>query len=168
MKEEMKKKKEEEGGRRNDECDENRASEEGLFVVFCRFQTKKVHSYTPCTVAAHVLCIMHKHSNLVRITHHTMPCSSTPMLMRTPHPLHATHRPAILIRHKTNKTHLVPLALLAPGVGSGAACAHRICVCWLWRVWEGIMESAVWYWDAGHGKRREEMICVCGGYWVMG
>lgn len=30
------------------------------------------------------------------------------------------------------------------------------------------MESAVWYWDAGHGKRREEMICVCGGYWVMG
>lgn len=28
------------------------------------------------------------------------------------------------------------------------------------------MESAVWYWDAGHGKRREEMICVL--RWILG
>lgn len=125
-------------------------------MLFCAVSTrekKHTHAHTlhccrPCTMDnapayGHIPC--RQHATLC----HARTCSCFPFQPR--------NHPATQI--DTNKTHLVPLALLSPGVGGGATCAHAICAGRLWGVWESVMESAVWYWDAGHGKRREEKIC---------
>lgn len=132
-------------------------------MLFCAVSTrekKHTHAHTlhccrPCTMDnapayGHIPC--RQHATLC----HARTCSCFPFQPR--------NHPATQI--DTNKTHLVPLALLSPGVGGGATCAHAICAGRLWGVWESVMESAVWYWDAGHGKRREDMFC--GGECVMG
>lgn len=152
--EEKRKKVEKEGGMKN--AMKNRGC-----LLFCAVSTEqKKHTLirTPCTVAAHAPCIMHQRTaTLAQTTYHTMPCSLMSISMLMLCLLQPRTHPATQI--DTNKTHLVPLALLSPGVGGGAACAHVICVSWLWGMWYGVMETALWYWDAGHGKRRDDMFC---------
>lgn len=150
--EEKRKKVEKEGGMKN--AMKNRGC-----LLFCAVSTEQEKHTHPHTLHCCRPCTMYNapaysHTRADNISHHAMLAHVHIHAHALPTP--ATHAATQI---DTNKTHLVPLALLSPGVGGGAACAHVIYVSWLWVMRYGVMETALWYWDAGHGKRRDDMFC---------